>query len=112
MRFLTIYFILATAFLLLCISCNTSANKKVTNKVADSSEKTMASNSLDNDTNKTANSDTNIFDTSTYTENSNPDSMLAQGMSAMFGKGDSGILKKLGGDKNMDSIMQKMQSII
>ena len=38
--------------------------------------------------------------------------MLAKGMSAMFGKNDPGLLKKLGGGKNMDSMMQKMKSMM
>src|SRR5665213_4361133 len=41
-----------------------------------------------------------------------PISYLHKGMSAMIGKNDSGILKNAGGGKNMDSMMQKMQSMM
>ena len=52
-------------------------------------------------------------DTSASTQNTTTDSMLSQmkNLTSMFGKGDSGILKNLGGG-NMDSMMKKMQSMM
>src|SRR5665213_962359 len=113
MRFLKTFLIVSSAFLLLIASCNTSANKSKETKVAEatSSSNTVA-NSSQSDTNNAANTITSTIDTTSPDQNTSPDSMLAKGMSAMFGKNDSGILKNLGGGKNMDSMMQKMQSMM
>ena len=63
-------------------------------------------------TNQQKDSPAESGDSSEDPQNTDEDSMLAQGMSAMFGKNDSGLLKKFGSGKNMDSMMQKMQSIV
>ncbi|MEO8852432.1 MAG: DUF4412 domain-containing protein [Ginsengibacter sp.] len=113
MRFLKFFPIVSSAFLLLLASCNTSTNKNAENKVADTtSSNTAAANLSQGDTNTATNTIANTNDTDASVQNMNTDSMLAKGMSAMFGKNDSGILKKLGGGKNMDSMMQKMQSMM
>src|SRR5665213_2425884 len=113
MRFLKTFLIVSSAFLLLIASCNTSANKSKETKVAEatSSSNTVA-NSSQSDTNNAANTITSTIDTTSPDQNTSPDSMLAKGMSAMLGKNDSGILKNLGGGKNMDSMLQKMQSMM
>jgi len=112
MRSLKLFLIFSTAFLLLFVSCNRSTNKSKENKVAEETSGNPAANSSQNDTNNTSNTISKAVDTSVSAQNTNADSMLAQGMSAMFGKNDSGILKNLGGGKNMDSMMQKMQSMM
>lgn len=113
MRFLKFFPIFLSAFILLLASCNTSTNNKSQeNKVAEATSSNAAATSSQSDTNKTANNITNTVDTAASAQNTNADSILAQGMSAMFGKNDSGILKNLGGGKNMDSMMQKMQSML
>ncbi|MEO6844135.1 MAG: hypothetical protein ABI184_03120, partial [Ginsengibacter sp.] len=112
MRFLKFFPIVSSAFLLLLASCHTSTNKSQQNKVAETQSGNTATNSSQSDTNNTANTITNTVDTAVSLQNTNPDSILAKGMSAMFGKNDSGILKKMGGGKNMDSMMQKMQSMM
>jgi len=91
-------------------SCNNKASQE--NKVAETPSGNAAATSSQNDTNNTANNIPNTVDTAASAQNTNADSILAQGMSAMFGKNDSGILKNLGGGKNMDSMMQKMQSMM
>ena len=97
--------IIVIALLFSC-QANTSSEKT---KISDS----KTTSSINNDTaGVKINSSVIPDDTAISDQNSSPDSMLAQGMSAMFGKGDSGILKKLGGDKNMDSMMKKMQSMM
>ena len=112
MRFLKFFPIISAAFLLLFASCNTSANKSKENNVAETTSSSTAANSSQIDTNNADNTIANAIDTSASGQNPNPDSMLAKGMSAMFGKNDSGILKKMGGGKNMDSMMKKVQSMM
>src|SRR6185437_14874365 len=113
MRILKFFLIISSAFLLLTASCNTSANKSKENKITEaaSSSNTVTKPSQSS-SNNTANNTANAIDTSEPDQNTSPDSMLANGMSAMFGKNDSGILKNLGGGKNMDSMMQKMQTMM
>lgn len=112
MRFLKLFPIVSPAFILLIASCNTSTNKSHESKVADTSLNNIAANLPQNDTNDTANFIAKTLDTSASAENTNADSMLAKGMSAMFGKNDSGILKNPGGGSNMDSMMNKMQAMM
>lgn len=108
MRFIKFFPIFSSAFLLLLVSCHTSSNKIQQNKVAETPLSNPGANSSQSDTNAD-NSITQTVDSAASVQNTNADSILAQGMSAMFGKNDSGILKNLGGGKNMDSMMQKMQ---
>ncbi len=113
--------IIFSTILLFACSCNNSTKTKENNTaqattsdttstsgIADSS--VVTENNHNNDSNTTANN----IDTSTAAQNNNADSMLSQmkGLSSMFGKGDSGILKSLGGGGSMDSMMQKMQSMM
>ncbi|MEO8771982.1 MAG: DUF4412 domain-containing protein [Ferruginibacter sp.] len=111
--------ILSTVLLFAC-SCNTSINKAKENNTAqtvtDSSPDVRDTDSsivIKDGNNPGSDTSTNNVDTSTNElQNTNADSMLAQGMTAMFGKNDSGILKNLGGGKNMDSMMKKLQSMM
>lgn len=112
MRFLKLFPIVSPAFILLIASCNTSTNKGHESKVADTSSNNSAAILSQNHTDDTANSIAKTPDTSASAENTNADSMLAKGMSAMFGKNDSGILKNLGGGRNMDSMMKKMKAMM
>jgi hypothetical protein len=111
MRFIKLFPIVSSAFILLIASCNTSTNKNKEPKVADSSSNNTGKISQQNDTNNIANTTSKTIDTTASADNMNADSMLAKGM-AMFGKNDSGILKNLGGGSNMDSMMKKMQSMM
>jgi hypothetical protein len=111
MRFLNLFPIVSSAFILVITSCNTSANKSKETKIADSSSNNTATILLQNDTNNIANTNPKTIDTSASADNTNADSMLARGM-AMLGKNDSKILKNLGGGSNMDSMMKKMQSMM
>ncbi|MEP6713065.1 MAG: DUF4412 domain-containing protein [Ferruginibacter sp.] len=112
MRFLKLFPVVSPAFILLIASCNTSTNKGHESKVADTSSNNSAAILSQNHTDDTANSIAKTPDTSASAENTNADSMLAKGMSAMFGKNDSGILKNLGGGRNMDSMMKKMKAMM
>ncbi|HEV8082322.1 MAG TPA: DUF4412 domain-containing protein [Chitinophagaceae bacterium] len=112
MRFLKLFPIVSPAFILLIASCNTSTNKNHENKVAYTTANNSAAILSQNDTDDTPNSITKTVDTSASIQNTNADSMLAKGMSAVFGKNDSGILKNLGGGSNMDSMMKKMQAMM
>ena len=112
MRSLKFILIFSSAFLFLFVSCNSSTNTSKENKTAEATSTNTSLNSSQNDTNNAGNTITKAVDTPVSVQNTNADSMLAQGMSAMFGKNDSGILKNLGGGKNMDSMMQKMQSMM
>ena len=100
----------------LAISCNSGANKNKENNIAQTShhDTSHGVNSPTGNENNNQQTDTsvNANDLSASSQSNNPDSMLAQGMSDMFGKNDSGLLKKLGGGKNMDSMMRKMQSMM
>ena len=53
-------------------------------------------------------------DNPSHASANNSDSTLSQlkGLSSMFGKADSGILKNLGGGGGMDSMMNKMQAMM
>ena len=103
------------AIILFAVSCNQSSKKPNENPTA---QTTSGDTSKANTATESENSASQVTDGSTQAgdstsqQNTNADSMLAKGMSAMFGKNDSGILKKLGGGKNMDSMMQKMQSMM
>lgn len=110
MRSLKFFIIFSSAFLFLLVSCNRSTKKSKENKVAEETSSNPTANSSQNDTNNTANTITKAVDTLVSVQNTNADSILAQGMSAILGKNDSGILKNLGGEKDMDSMMMKMQS--
>lgn len=111
MRFLKLFPFVSLAYMLLTASCNTSANKSQENKVADTPSSNTAATLIQNGSINTANTLTKTYDTTASAENTNADSILAKGM-AMFGKNDSGILKNMGGQKNMDSMMKKMQSMM
>ncbi len=89
MRFLKFFSILPSAFLLLIASCNTSTNKSQENKVAETTSNNSAAALSQKDSDNIANSITETVDTSASIQNASDDSMLAQGMSAMFGKNDS-----------------------
>ncbi len=101
---------------MLAYSCNNSANKTKdsgTQAANNSANKADTAIAMQNNSNN-SNSATNNVDTSAAEKNNNADSMLSQmkNLTSMFGKSDSGILKNLGSGGNMDSMMQKMQSIL
>ena len=114
--------IIFSTILLLACSCNNSTKAKenntaqaATSDTASTSGITDSSTATQNNNNRDSNTTANIVDTSsTVSQNNNADSMLSQlkGLSSMFGKGDSGMLKNLGGGANMDSMMKKMQSLM
>lgn len=100
--------------ILLSISCKMNNSKSVTNKTQSSTSDTLVKTTfpeLDSTNQQKDNPSQPGDDSSSDTKNTNEPNMLAQGMSAMFGKNDSGLLQKMGGGKNMDSMMQKMQSM-
>ncbi len=109
--------VILSACLLFACSCNNSGNTDKKNNVAqassnDTSQTTTSSTAQQNNNHSsdTAKSE----DTSASIQNNNADSMLSQmkNLTSMFGKGDSGILKNFGGGGNVDSMMQKMQSMM
>ena len=113
--------IIFSTILLLAYSCknSTKANKNntaqaTTSDTAFNTRYHRFINALNNnirDSNTTANT---VDPSSIASQNNNADSMLSQikNLSSMFGKSDSGILKNLGGGGGMDSMMQKMQSMM
>ena len=111
--------IILPAILLLAYSCNNLTNKaKEDNALQtaanDSGTKVDPAISTHENNGIDANIAANNVDTSsTAQQNNTTDSMLIQmkKLSSMFGKNDSGILKNMGGG-NMDSMMQKMQSMM
>lgn len=109
MCYLKFFPIVSLAFILLIASCNTSTNKSKENKVAETPSGNTLASSSQNDTGNTANTIAKTGDTSASVQDINADSVFAKGMSAVFGKNDSGMLKNLAGGKDMDSMMQKMQ---
>ena len=108
--------IIFLAIILFHSSCNNNATKNTENTITQttSGDTSRAVNSSTANENNNQQTDTsvNAIDTTASVQNNNTDSMLSQmkGLSSMFGKGDSGILKNLGGS-NMDSMMKKMQSM-
>ncbi|MBS1730451.1 MAG: DUF4412 domain-containing protein [Bacteroidetes bacterium] len=106
-------FLLATISFV--ISCNQASKKMSESPIAQTSNadttKGNAANEMKNSEKQATNGSEQTNDSSSQ-QNANADSMLAKGMSAMFGKNDSGILKNLGGGKNMDDMMKKMQSMM
>ena len=112
--------IIFSTILLLAYSCknSTKANKNNTAQATTSDKAFIPgitdSSTLNNnirDSNTTANT---VDPSSIASQNNNADSMLSQmkNLSSMFGKGDSGMLKNLGGGGGMDSMIQKMQSMM
>ncbi len=107
-----IFSIILTAILLPGCSCNNSTNRARAHINAQVITKDSAF-ATNNSTNKNSNTEANNADTSsTAQQANNTDSMIAKTMSVMLGNKDSGILKSPGGGKNMDSMMQKMQSMM
>lgn len=109
-------FIFLFAFLLFTCSCNNSTNAKKNNAAQTSLNDSMTeanSSNAKQDSNKVPDPMAKNGDTSASSQNPDADSMLSQlkGLTSRFGKNDSGLLKNLGGS-NMDSAMQKMQSMI
>ena len=100
--------------MLLMLSCKMNNSKPVTNKIQSASDDTLPKNSSSetNSINQPQNIPVVTGDSTADLKNTNVDSMLAKGMSAMFGKNDSGLLQKMVGSKKMDSMMQKMQSML
>ncbi|MDP4130713.1 MAG: DUF4412 domain-containing protein [Bacteroidota bacterium] len=110
--------IILSACLLLACSCNNQdstaeKNNPTQPSANDRSPATTSSTALQGNDRA---SDTTVKsgDASTVVQNTNTDSMLAQmqSLSSMFGKGDSGNLKNLGGGSSMDNMMKKMQSMM
>ena len=109
--------IIFSAIILFLSSCNNNAteNKENTSAQTTSRDTSQTVNSSTvNDSNQQTDTSVNPIDTSASVQNNNADSMLSQmkNLTSMFGKGDSGILKNLGGGGRMDSMMQKMQSMM
>ena len=104
------------AIILFYSSCNNAVHKNTENRITQttSADTSQALNSPTGNMNNNQQNDTSVNgkNASASSQKNSPDSMLAQGMSAMFGKNDSGILKNLGGGKNMDCTMQKMKSMM
>ncbi len=111
--------IIFSMILLLAYSCknSTKANKNNTARATTSDTALMPAitdSSTLNNNNRDSNITANVVDTSLIaSQNNKADSMLSQmkNLSSMFGKNDSGILKNMG-ERNMDSMMQKMQSMM
>ena len=103
------------AAILFAISCNQGSKKPNENPIEQTAKgdttKGNAATAMENSANQDTEGSAQAGD-STSQQNTSPDSILAQGMSAMFGKNDSGILKNIGGGKNMDSMMKKVQSMM
>ncbi|HEY5367631.1 MAG TPA: DUF4412 domain-containing protein [Hanamia sp.] len=111
--------IIFSASLLFACSCNNSGSNDKKNNAAQvpvNDSTPTVNSSIATQANNNPASDTTVRsgDTSAASQNDNPDSMLSQlkGITSMLGKNDSGILKNLGGGKNMDSMLQKMQSMM
>lgn len=108
-------FFLSAIFFLAC-SCNNAArsDKKYNAAQAPANDTSPSTNSsiATQDSNREA-SDTTVNEDASAQKNTT-DSVLSQlkGITSLFGKGDSGILKNLGGGGSMDSMMKKMQSIM
>ncbi|MBS1737335.1 MAG: DUF4412 domain-containing protein [Bacteroidetes bacterium] len=109
----------ARTFLSVAILLTVSCNQGSKNANGNTNEQTNTGNAangnnttaMQNPASQPADASAQAVDT-TSQQGANADSMLAQGMSAMFGKNDLGILKNLGGGKNMDSMMQMVQSMM
>ncbi len=98
----------------LATSCKMDSSKSINKKTQTISGDTfpLKSTPAIDTINQQKNSLTDNSATSEDPNYTNTDSMIAQGMSAMFGKNDSGLLKNIVDGKNMDSMMQKMQSMM
>ena len=110
--------IILSACLLVVCSChnrdNTAKNNNPAQAVAKDTSPTTASSTTLQENDHASDTAVKSGDTSTAAQNNNADSMLSQlkSISSIFGKGDSGILKNLGGGGSMDSMMKKMQSMM
>ncbi|MEO7045357.1 MAG: DUF4412 domain-containing protein [Ferruginibacter sp.] len=110
-----ILWILLPVFILSTFSCNSVDKKRNENAgrqtaALDTSQKDAAIVNENNNVQADPSVHANNSGDSLHADNA--DSMLTKGIAAMFGTGDSGLLKKLGGGKNMDSMMQKVQSLL
>lgn len=104
------------AIILLASSCNNASDTNKENNLfqtgnTDILRKVNSSAPPENSSNQNGRPATEK-DTSSPVQGNTTDNMLTQAMSSMFGKNDSGMLKQLGGGKNMGSMMQKMQSMM
>lgn len=108
--------IFLNAFLLFVCSCNNPTNAKK-NDVAQipANDSTTITNSSPaaQDNNYRSGTAGKNNDTPSLTQNADADSMLSQlkGITSVFDKNDSGLLKNFGGG-NTDSMMKKMQSMM
>lgn len=110
--------VILSACLLFSYSCNNpgnTANKNNAQTIAKDSMPTANSSTTNQDSNgQTLDTTVKREDTSASTPNSPTDSMLSQlkSLTSMFGKSDSGILKSFGGGGDMDSMLNKMRSMM
>lgn len=109
-------FFLPAIFFLACSCNNAGSNDKKNNAAQESANDTS---SATNSSIATQDSNSKVLDTTVKNEDASAqknttDSVLSQlkGITSLFGKGDSGILKNLGGGGSMDRMMKKMQSIM
>lgn len=106
--------ILITFFITICSSCNNNGSNA--KPIANDTSVQNTNAASQSTTQKNIPDDTTVANTENTVTSSNqnsPDSILSQmkNLSSMFGKNDSGILKNFGGS-NMDSMMNKMQSLM
>ncbi|HEY2721913.1 MAG TPA: DUF4412 domain-containing protein [Chitinophagaceae bacterium] len=106
------------AIILFHSSCNNAATKNKENTTAQTTSgdtsKPVNSSGVSENHNQQTDTSVNAIDTSASDQKNNADSMFSQlkGLSSIFGKNDSGILKNFGGGGNIDSMMKKLQSMM
>jgi hypothetical protein len=111
--------IILSACLLFACSCNNPSNiDKKNNAIQapanDSAPTANSSTATQDSSNQALDTTVKSGDTSASMPNQATDSMLSQlkGLTSVLGKNDSGIINNIAPGSNMDSMMQKMQSMM